>query len=68
MGGAHCIYRRERKCTQGFGGKLKEIDHMKELGSGIIILRWDSVDWSYLIQEKDSWWAVFNLVVKLWVQ
>jgi len=71
-GGACCIYQGEQKYTQGFGGKLKEIDHMKELGSGRIILkwvliRWGNVDWTYLIQDKDSWWAVVNLVMQLWV-
>jgi len=72
MDGACCIHRGERKWTRGFGGKLKEIDHMKELGSGRILkwvlIRWDSVDWTYLIQDKDSWWAVVKLVMKLWVQ
>jgi hypothetical protein len=46
---------------------------MKELGSGRIILkwvliRWESVDWTNLVQDKDRWWAVVNLVMKLWVQ
>jgi hypothetical protein len=35
MGGAHCIYQGEQKCTQSFGGNLKETDYMKELGSGL---------------------------------
>jgi len=39
MGGACCIYQGVQKCMQGFGGELKEIDHMKELGSGRIILK-----------------------------
>lgn len=65
MGGARCIYQGEQKCTWGFGGKLKETDHMKELGSGRIILkwvliRWGNVDQTYLIQDKDIWWAVVN--------
>jgi hypothetical protein len=69
----HVAYIGENGNARGVLVGNKEIDHMKELGSGRIILkwvliRWDNVDWTYLIQDKDSWWAVVNLVMKLWVQ
>jgi len=29
-------------------------------------LTWEGVDWMYLAQNRDQWWAVVSMVMKLW--
>jgi hypothetical protein len=36
---------------------------------GKIILKWkalDQMEWIYLVQDRDQWWALVNTVMKLW--
>jgi len=62
MGRACGIYGGEEKCMQGRGvWNLKDRDHWKDLGlQGRIILelRCKSVDWVYLLQDRQKWLAV----------
>ena len=30
-------------------------------------IRWDSMDWIHLAQDRDQWQAVMNIVMNLWV-
>jgi len=30
-------------------------------------IRWDSMDWIHLSQDRDQWQAVMNTVMNLWV-
>ena len=61
--------RGEEKCKQDFGGETQKrllgrpednikID-LKEIEWG--------VDWIYVAQDRDTWWAVLNKVMKFWV-
>ena len=38
-------------------GNLWERDHMKDPG----------IDWTYLAQDRDRWWAPVNVKMYLWV-
>jgi hypothetical protein len=43
---------------------LKGGDHSKDLGvdGRIILERWEGVDWIYLVQDMDQYWALVNMV------
>jgi hypothetical protein len=28
---------------------------------------WGGIDWIYLVQDRDQWRALVNMVIKLWV-
>jgi hypothetical protein len=28
---------------------------------------WTGMDWIYLVQDRDKWWAVVNTLMNLWV-
>jgi len=28
---------------------------------------WGNMDWTYLAQDRDRWWAIVNAVMNLWV-
>jgi hypothetical protein len=28
---------------------------------------WEGVDWTYLAQDRDHWWALVNKLMNLWV-
>jgi len=30
-------------------------------------LEWEGVDWMYLAEDGDQWWAIMNMVMNLWV-
>jgi hypothetical protein len=55
-------------------GNLREVDHLKDLGiDGRIILKWifkkldGGMDWIDLAVNRNRWWAVVNVVMKLQV-
>jgi hypothetical protein len=33
--------------------------NVKEIG-------WEGIDWIHLAQDRDRWWAVVNMIKKLW--
>jgi len=59
----------------GTWGDLIERDHFHDLGAdGIIILKrifkkWDGgvMDWIDMAHERDSWRALVNVLINLWV-
>jgi hypothetical protein len=30
-------------------------------------IAWMGLDWIYLIQDRDRWWALLNILINLWV-
>ena len=30
-------------------------------------IKWNDMEWIYLAEDRDKWWAVVNIVTKLWV-
>jgi hypothetical protein len=28
---------------------------------------WDDVDWMYLAQDRDLWWALVDTIMNLWI-
>jgi hypothetical protein len=34
----------------------------------LVEIGWGCVDWSYLAQHIDQWWAVWSMVINLWDQ
>ena len=75
MGGACSAYWGKERCKQGFDGnpeskrplgrpRLRWEDNIKmylqELGCG-------SMDWIKLAQDRDTWQALVNAVMNLWV-
>jgi len=54
---------------------FKETDYLEYLGiDGRIILecilkdvKWNDMEWIYLAEDRDKWWALVNIVTKLWV-
>jgi len=30
-------------------------------------IAWKSLDWIYLVQDRDKWWALLNIPMHLWV-
>jgi len=57
-----------------FGGETREMETTWETQAldGRIILRWifrkwdvGGMDWIELAQDRDKWWALVNVVVKL---
>ena len=30
-------------------------------------IKWNDMEWIYLGEDRDKWWAVVNIVTKLWV-
>jgi hypothetical protein len=53
-------------------GKLKKINHSKDIGTDGLILKWifkkqNGKAWTGFIWiRKDKWWAHMNMVMKLW--
>jgi len=52
------------------GGKLRERDHLENLGvDGMIILNWifqkgdEGMEWIDVARYRDRWWAVGNAVM-----
>jgi hypothetical protein len=33
---------------------------------GLTEIWWKWVDWIYLVQDRDQWWALANMVMNLW--
>jgi hypothetical protein len=29
--------------------------------------RWEVVDWVHMAEDRDQWWALVNMVMKIWV-
>ena len=60
-------------CTGVWWGNLRERDHLGDPDvDGRIILSWffrkldvGSLDWIYLAQDRDRWWALVTEVMKL---
>ena len=59
-------------------GNLRERDHLEDQGiDGRLILKWifrkwdlggrGGMDWVILSQNKDGWFALVNVALKLWV-
>jgi hypothetical protein len=56
-------------------GNLRERDHLEDSGlDGRIMLRWifrmwndRGMEWIDLVQDRDSWQAVLNAIMNLWV-
>ena len=55
-------------------GNLRGSDHLEDLGvDGRIILKWifkkynGGMDWVDLVQDRDRWQAVVNVVISRWV-
>jgi hypothetical protein len=44
---------------------LKESDHSEDLSDGHRETLWEGVDWTYLAQSMDQWWALVNIVINL---
>jgi hypothetical protein len=63
----------EERCIQGFGGKPEEGDHLEDPSiDGSLILRWifrkwdvGGMDWTDLVQDRDRWQALVNVVMNL---
>jgi hypothetical protein len=58
--------------TGFYRGNLRGRDHIVDLGiDGRIILKWNFQKWDGgmfyvgLVQERDRWWAVVNMVMNL---
>jgi hypothetical protein len=30
-------------------------------------IHWEVVKWIFLVQDRDQWWALVNMVMNLWV-
>jgi len=30
-------------------------------------IAWKGLDWIYLVQDRDKWWAVLNILMHLWI-
>jgi hypothetical protein len=66
---------RREMCTGFWWGNLMETDHLEDLGlDGKVILRfilkeigWEGMNWIDLAKDRDKWWAVVNVVMKLQV-
>ena len=76
MGGACSANVGRAEAYTGFWwGNLRERGHMGDPGvDGRIILRWifrkydgGGMDWIELAQDRDSWRALVNAVMNLWV-
>jgi hypothetical protein len=74
--GACIPYGGEQSRVQGFGGgNLRVRGHLGDPDvNGRIILRWifrkwdvGDMDWNELAQDRDSWRALVNAVMNLWV-
>jgi hypothetical protein len=73
MGGACSRYVEKERSMQVFWwGDLREGDHLGDPGVDVrIILKWflrtwgGGMDWIQLPQDRDSWWAVVNVVMNL---
>jgi hypothetical protein len=52
------------------GKRLLERPRYRWEGGMILDLReigWGGVEWIHLAQDRDSWWAVVNVIMNLWV-
>jgi hypothetical protein len=65
---------RGEECTGFWWGNLRERDHLGDPGvDGKIIKmdfrKWESgvMDWIGLVQDRDSWWALLNVIMNLQV-
>jgi hypothetical protein len=46
-------WKRECRCEGNIGMDLREIG-------------WKGIDWIPLVQDRDLWWALVNMVMNLW--
>jgi hypothetical protein len=73
MSGACSTYGGGGEVYAGFWwGNLRERDHLEDLGvDGRIILRWvfrkldEGMDWNDLVQDRDRWRSLVNVVMNL---
>jgi len=73
MGGACSAYVLEERRIQGFGGDMRERDHLGNPGlDGRITLKWIfkkwdvvGMDWIELAKDWDRWRAFLNAVMNL---
>ena len=66
------VARMSERCIQGFGGKMRERDHLEDPDvDGRIILKWifrkwyGGMDWTDLFQNRDRWKELVNAVMNL---
>jgi hypothetical protein len=50
-------------------GKIRRLKHRWEdnIRMDLRELEWEGVDWMYLAEDGDQWWAIMNMVMNLWV-
>jgi hypothetical protein len=59
--------------TKFWSESLERRDYSEDLGIDVKIImdtgerRWESVDWIHLAQDRELWWTLVNMVMKLWV-
>jgi hypothetical protein len=74
MGLSCSTYGGEERLIQGFGGDMRERDHLGDPDvDGRIILRYlqevgcGGMDWIELVQDRDRWRALVNVAMNLGV-
>ena len=74
MGRAHGTYDGEEECIQNFGGKPEGKSHLQDLDrGGRILIKWISKKYNkkthstQVVQDKDEWQDLVNLVMNQWV-
>jgi len=67
MGGACTKYGGEERCTQGFGGKNYDpgIDVRIILKMDLQEVGYEGMDWINVVQDRDRWWVLVNVVMNL---
>jgi hypothetical protein len=48
-------------------GPLRRPRHRRDdnIRMGLREIGWEGVDWKYLAQDRDQWWALMNMVMNL---